>query len=267
MHGGQAELVREPLASSTLMRIPDDLGDAEGLALGDVLATGYHCARMAGVEPRGTYVVLGCGPVGLMAILATRWLGAERVFAVDSIPDRLAMAARFGAQPVSLGGTPTGTTGSSGDGFRPILPLRHHDKEGGGGQPDSNRPDAAVIAAIHNATNGRGADAVLEAVGSPAAGRLAYDVVRPGGTIAVVGVHHAPVLPFSASEAYDKNLTYRVGRCPARAYMPALIGLARARQLEIAAIFTHRVPLADGPTAYAMFDVKADGCVKVILEV
>jgi len=250
LHGGQAELVRVPWADTTLLRAPDDLGDAVALSLGDVLATGYHCARMAGVGPRGTFVVLGCGPVGLMAVLAARSLGAERPYAVDSVPERLALAARLGAEPVPLampkssdsGGSTAAATGA---------------KDGA----------SAVIAAIRDVTGGRGADAVLEAVGSPSAARLAYDLVRPGGTIAAVGVHHAPALAFSPAEAYDKNLTFRTGRCPARAYMPALVGLARAHRDEIAAVFTHRAPLAAGPAAYAMFDEKRDGCVKVMLEI
>lgn len=260
LHGGQAELVRVPLAPTTLVRIPDDLGDAEGLLLGDVLSTGYHCARMAEVGPRGTYVVVGCGPVGLMAILAARWLGAERLYAVDSVPERLAMAARFGAEPVRLGvekaSNVEGGAGAEGP-----------EAEAGVKTAQPNAGAAAVVAAIRDATDGRGADGVLEAVGSPPAGRLAFDLVRPGGTIAVVGVHHSAAFAFSPVEAYDKNLTYRVGRCPARAYMPALVDLARARRDDLAVIFTHRVPLADGPGAYALFDEKRDGCVKVMLAV
>jgi len=179
LNGGQAEYVRVPMADATLMRLPDDIGLDEALLLGDVLATGYHCARMAEVGPEGTYVVLGCGPVGLMAVLAARSLGAERLLAVDAVPERLALAAQFGAAPLQL-----------------------------------DRAD--VVAEVRQATGGRGADAVLEAAGTEAAGRLAYDLVRPGGTIAVVGMHHADRFSFSPGEAYDKNLTYRVGRCPAR---------------------------------------------------
>ncbi len=229
LQGGQAELVRVPLADSTLVAVPDDIRPEEALLLGDVLATGYHCARMAEVGPRGTFVVVGCGPVGLMAVAAARALGAEQLYAVDPVPARLEWAARFGAEPLRL---------------------------------DAHAP---VVAAIHEATGGRGADAVLEAVGRPSAGRLAYDLVRPGGTIAVVGVHHAAGFAFSPGEAYDKNLTYRVGRCPARHYMPALVDLVRQRR-DLASVFTHRRKLAEGAEAYALFDEKGDGCVKVLLE-
>lgn len=231
LQGGQAAYVRVPLADTTLLAVPDDIRPEEALLLGDVLATGYHCARMAEVGPRGTCVVLGCGPVGLMAVVAARALGAERLFAIDGVPERLEWAARFGAVPLRLGS------------------------------------DQAVVAAVHASTDGRGADAVLEAVGSPSAGRLAYDLARPGGTIAVVGVHHAAGFAFSPGEAYDKNLTFRVGRCPARHHMPALVELVRERRQDLAAVFTHRCQLAEGAAAYALFDGKQDGCVKVLLEV
>ena len=228
LHGAQAELVRVPLADTTLVRIPGDFAPEAGLLLGDVLSTGYHCAVMAGAGPGVLCAVVGCGPVGLMAVLAARELGAERVLALDSVPERLARAERLGATPLSL---------------------------------DPGDPVAAVL----EATDGRGADAVLEAVGSPAAARLAFELVRPGGTIAAVGVHHEASFPFSPGEAYAKNLTLRIGRCPARHYMPRLLPLAERRAADLAALFTHRVTLDGGPAAYSLFDRKQDGCIKVAL--
>jgi threonine dehydrogenase-like Zn-dependent dehydrogenase len=227
LHGGQAELVRVPLADSTLVRVPADLLPEVALLLGDVLATGYHCATLAEVAPGKSAAVIGCGPVGLMAVLAARELGAESVFAIDTVPERLALAARFGATPVAL--------------------------------------DDRVVGTIRDATDGRGVDAALEAVGSPAAGRLAFDVVRPGGSIGVVGVHHEANFPFSPGAAYDKNLTWRIGRCPARKYMETLVPLARRRQDDLARLFTHRLPLADAAGGYEVFDARRDGCIKVLL--
>jgi len=228
LHGGQAELVRVPLADSTLLVLPGDLALEAGLVLGDVLATGYHCATMAGLTAQDVCVVIGCGPVGLMAILAARELGAGRVLALDSVPERLALAARFGAEPVDLRG-------------------------------------ADPLAMARDATDGRGVDAVLEAVGSAESTRLAFTLVRPGGTISAVGVHHETAFPFSPGEAYDKNLTYRIGRCPARHYMERLLPVARRREADLQALFTHRVSLDQGPEAYRVFDAKRDGCIKVAL--
>lgn len=228
LQGAQAEYVRVPLAESTLVSIPEGVSDEEALLLGDVLSTGYHCARMAGIRPDGTYAVLGCGPVGLMAIVAARELGAETLYAVDAVPGRLAHAARLGARPLN---------------------YRTEDP----------------VALVREATEGRGADAVLEVVGSPEATRLAIDLVRPGGTVSAVGVHTEKRFPFSPVEAYDKNLTYRIGRCPARAVLEQLIPLVRRKKYDLASIISHQLPLSQGVLGYAMFDEKRDGCTKVAL--
>jgi threonine dehydrogenase-like Zn-dependent dehydrogenase len=228
LHGGQAQLVRVPLADTTLFPVPAELTPEAGLVLGDVLATGWHAAVMGGIVPGAVAAVVGCGPVGLMAVIAALELGAERVFALDAVPERLALAARFGATPVN---------------------LREQDP----------------VAAVREATGGRGADAVLEAVGSPEATTLAFNLARPGGTLAAVGVHHEAAFPFSPGAAYDKNLTYRIGRCPVRHYMERLLPIARRRQDELAALFTHRIPLEQGPAGYRIFDSKQEGCIKVAL--
>jgi threonine dehydrogenase-like Zn-dependent dehydrogenase len=229
LHGAQAERVRVPLAESTLVRVPEEVPDDVALLLGDVAATGYFCASMAGIRPAGAYAVVGCGPVGLMAVLGAVELGARTLFAVDAVPERLAHAERFGARPV-----------------------------------DCSREDPVEI--VRRATEGRGADAVMEAVGSPAATRAALDLVRPGGTIAAVGVHNEPAFPFSPAEAYERNLTYRIGRCPARSLIDDLLPLARAGKYDYASIISHRLPLSLGPAAYSMFDDKRDGCTKVVLD-
>jgi threonine dehydrogenase-like Zn-dependent dehydrogenase len=228
LHGGQAQLVRVPLADTTLFPVPAELTPEAGLVLGDVLATGWHAAVMGGVAPGATCAVVGCGPVGLMAVLAAQELGAERVFALDAVPERLALAARFGATPVNL-------------------------------------KELDPVATIRDATQGRGADAVLEAVGTPKATKLAFDLARPGGTLAAVGVHHEAAFPFSPGAAYDKNLTYRIGRCPVRHYMERLLQVARRRQDELALLFTHRIPLEQSPAGYRIFDSKREGCIKVAL--
>lgn len=228
VQGGQAELVRVPLAATTLFPVPGDVELDLALLLGDVLATGHHGASLAGAAPGVVCVVIGCGPVGLTAVLCARELGAAAVFALDTVPERLALAERFGAKAV-----------------------------------DARGEDAAGI--VRLATAGRGADAVLEAVGSPSAGRLAFELVRPGGTIAVVGVHHETGFAFSPGQAYDKNLTYRTGRCPARGLMETVLPVARKRRAELAAIVTHHLPLSEGSGAYAIFSAKRDGCVKIVL--
>ena len=135
----------------------------------------------------------------------------------------------------------------------------------GGAWLRARRTRGDVAAPIHDATDGRGADAALEIVGSPEASRLAFDLIRPGGVVAIAGVHHERHFDFSPVEAYDKNLTLRIGRCPARSLMDEVLPVLRRRP-ELAAIVTHRRPLAEGPEAYRLFDLKQDGCIKVAFE-
>lgn len=229
LQGTQAERVRVPLADSTLVALPDSVSDEAGLLLGDVLSTGYFCAELAGVDSSGVYAVVGCGPVGLMAVAAARHRGAERIVAVDSVPERLEIARALGARPL-------------------------------------NFLEESPTDALREMTDGRGADAVLEVVGSPAATRTAVDLLRPGGTLASVGVHTEPHLAFTPVEAYDKNLTYRTGRCPARHYMERLLPLVAEARFPLPRVVSHRLPLEDGAGAYALFDAKQDGCTKVVLE-
>lgn len=226
LHGAQAELVRVPHADASLVAVGDELPGELALLLADVVPTGWHVSRLGEVSGAEGVVVLGCGPVGLAAVVAAIEQGARRVFAVDGIQARLELAARFGAEPVTLDRIP---------------------------------------AVVREVTQGRGADAVLEVVGTAEASRLAFDLVRPGGTVAIAGVHHEKLFAFSPVEAYDKNLTLRIGRCPARSYMEELLPMLRRRG-DLAAIVTHRRPLADGAAAYEMFDRKADGCIKVAFE-
>lgn len=228
LQGGQAEYVRVPLADSTLAAIPEDVSPEEALLLGDVFSTGYFCARQARVESGSTCAIIGCGPVGLMAVVGARELGADRIFALDSIPERLELAGTFGATPID---------------FKTVDP----------------------VAVVHEATQGRGADAALDAVGTSASTRAAYDLVRPGATISVVGVHYDEQFPFSPPNAYDKNLTFTVGRCPARRVMQDLIPVVQARKYDLVSIISHRLPLAEGSEAYRLFDEKRDRCTKVVL--
>ncbi len=229
LHGGQAEFVRVPLAESTLVKIPEGVSEEEALLLGDVLSTGFFCARQAEVERNGVYVVIGCGPVGLMAVIGAREMGAQKIFALDTIPERLSKASEFGATPV-------------------------------------NALSEQAVELIRDATQGRGADGVLEAVGSHQAVRTAITLIRPGGIVASVGVCTDSHLAFSPGEAYDKNLTYKIGRCPARFMMDQLIPLVQSRKYDLASIFTHRMKLQEGKTGYQIFSGKEDHCLKVLLK-
>jgi threonine dehydrogenase-like Zn-dependent dehydrogenase len=211
------------------MRIPEGIPEEEALFLCDILPTGYFCADMAGIEPPGTYAVLGCGPVGLMAAVGAIAHGAENLYSIDPVPYRLEHAAAFGATPIDLSAS-----------------------------------DPAEV--IREATDGRGADAILEAVGTEDAARLAFDLVRPGGIISTVGVHSKQSHSFSLGEGYDRNVTFRIGRCPARHYMERLIPLVRERTFDITSIVSHRMPMSEGAHAYRIFDKKQDNASKILFD-
>lgn len=224
LHGGQAEFVRVPLADGTLVRIPADVSHELALLLGDNLSTGFYATDLAEIYPGGTYVILGCGNVGLMALEACKIRGCSNVVAIDPVSDRRNSAERLGAMVATA--------------------------------------DESAIRLINHLTDGRGADGVMELVGMPSAQRLAYQLVRPGGVIATVGCHCEATFSFSPVEAYDKNLTYRTGRCPARHYMQRLMQIPEVRGLPVQAFVTHRFSLEDGAAAYEIFSQRQQGIIK-----
>lgn len=227
LHGAQAELVRVPLASSTLVRVPAGLDHAVALLAGDVLSTAAFGADLAGVSEGDLVVVVGCGPVGLLAIRTALGRGAREVIAVDRIPSRLELAVRFGATPAHL-----------------------------------ERDEA--LALVRERSGGHGADAAIEAVGSPEATRTAASLLRAGATLAAVGVHTEPHLALSPGEIYNGNLRYASGRCPARRHLPASLELALREQDLLATLISHRLPLSQGLEAYRSFGARAPGWAKVV---
>ena len=228
LQGGQAERVRVPLADGTLKIVPDGLSGDAALLLGDNFSTACYCADLAAIQPEGVTVIIGCGSVGLLGILAARLHGATNIVAIDPVPERRARAAAMGA--VALG------------------------------------PGAEAVAAIATMSSGLGATSVMELVGLPAAQRLAWEVLRPGGVMAVIGCHCTPGFAFSPSEAYDKNLTYRTGRCPARHYMDVMTERVLGEMPHITQVITHRFAPSDCVRAYDVFAHQRDGCIKAVFE-
>lgn len=228
LHGAQAELARVPLADGTLVAVPEGLDEAVALLAGDILSTAAFGVDLAGVGPGDLVVVVGCGPVGLLTILAALERDAREVVAVDRVASRLEVAERFGAVPA-----------------------------------DFERGDP--LALVHERSEGRGADAAIEAVGTPEATRLAADLLRPGGSLAAVGVHTEPHLALAPAEIYDRNLRYASGRCSARRYMPASLELAMRDRKLIATLISHRLPLSQGVDAYRRFAAREPGWNKVVL--
>lgn len=230
LQGAQAEYIRVPMADTTLIDYrPYDLQSEEALIAGDIMSTGYFGAKLCNIFSEDAVVVIGCGPVGLLAIFSAVQLGAHQVIAIDSVDYRLDMARSFGAIALKL--------------------------------------NEESIALIKDKTNGRGVDAVIEAVGNESAQALAYDLVRPGGIISTIGVHTTDSFVFKPADVYNKNLTYTSGRCPARSLMPEILPLISKHKNELSKIFTHHMKLSEGVRAYDIFDKKEDNCIKVMLTI
>ncbi|MEX0801008.1 MAG: alcohol dehydrogenase catalytic domain-containing protein [Dehalococcoidia bacterium] len=227
--GAQAEYVRVPFGGYTLVLVPGALSDEQAILAGDVLSTGYFAAERGDIKPGDSVVVVGSGPVGLAAQMSARLFDPRTVIAIDSVPERLELARRIGSEPVNL---------ASDD----------------------------AIAFVRERTGGRGAEVVLEAVGREDALRSCFLYVRPAGTISAVGVYSEPEFPFPMFKAYLQDLTFRIGGCPVRAYMPKVLGLIEEGKLDPTVILTHTLPLAEAARAYEMFAERRDGCVKVVLK-
>ncbi|MBA3523558.1 MAG: alcohol dehydrogenase catalytic domain-containing protein [Geodermatophilaceae bacterium] len=215
--GGQGEAVRVPHADGTLVVLPPGLTGAEKrvLPLCDVLSTGHHAAVSAGVNHRSIVAVIGDGAVGLCAVLAARRLGAARVISVGHHPDRLALAAQFGAAETVEG---------------------------------SGLEAAEEVIALTG-----GVDAVLECVGAQGAWDTAIAVAADGATIGYVGVPHL-VERLDVSLLFGRNIAVRGGVTPARHYIPDLLADVLDGTLDASPVFDLTVDLADLPDGYAMMD-------------
>ncbi|MDG4826246.1 glutathione-dependent formaldehyde dehydrogenase [Asanoa sp. WMMD1127] len=264
--GGQAEYLRVPQAQYGPIKVPDGPPDERFLFLSDVLPTSWQAARYADVQPGSTIAVIGLGPIGQITARVARFLGAERVIAVEGVPERIEMARRHGIEIID--------TTSVED----------------------------VPGAIMDLTSGRGADGVVDAVGMEAEGsplqefaqraagllpdpvarkametvgidrmaalKVAFDCVRRAGTVSIIGVYGGQADPFPMLDLFDKAVTIRMGQANVRRWvdeiMPALTG--EGDPLGVEDLTTHRLPLDEAVHGYEIFKNKEDGCIKVVLK-
>jgi alcohol dehydrogenase len=214
LDGGQAELVRVPMADRCLLPLPDETSDEQALFLADILPTGFAAVRNAGPVLSDTIVVVGCGPVGLMAVLCAAGPGGG-VIAVDGVPARRKLAEEFGALAVS--------------------------------------PDEAsdVVAAR---TGGMGADVVIEAAGTAQALDAALRLARGRGTVSVVGAHFEPDYKLDAGLMFERELTLRFSIGDPITDREHLMRMVADRKLEPERVISHRMPLDEAAEAYRLFD-------------
>jgi len=226
LEGSQAEQVLVPHADMLLRRAPAELSADAALFAGDVMNTGFDGVRQAGLKPGETIAILGMGPVGLCAVQAARAAGAGQIIAVDSIPERLEMARDFGASPVH---------------------LTEEDPRG----------------AVKEATEGRGADVTIEAVGNPQALEMAIRLARKAGVVSVIGVHgqrcevHMGLL-------WNKGVTMRAGVANVIANVDEVLGLIVSGELDPSPIISHHMKLDEAADAYAAYDRRE--ALKIVLD-
>jgi 2-desacetyl-2-hydroxyethyl bacteriochlorophyllide A dehydrogenase len=214
--GAQAELLLVPNAELALRRVPDGLPADVALFAGDVMGTAYHAIDALGLEAGGTAAVLGLGPVGLCAVQVAIAAGAAQVFAVDTVAERLAMAGSFGATPVHL-------------------------------------TEAEPVKVVRAATDGRGADGVVDAVGHPDALDMAIRMARKSGAVSATGVY-AERAEVHMGLVWIKSLTLRAGQANVIAHLDPVLERLASGALDPAPLVTHHMSLDDAPEAYAVYD-------------
>jgi threonine dehydrogenase-like Zn-dependent dehydrogenase len=263
--GGQAELLRVPQAQFTHIKVPEGPPDSRFVYLSDVLPTAWQSVQYANIPDGGTVAVLGLGPIGDMAARIAHHHG-YRVIAIDLVSERLARAEQRGIETVDL-------------------------REVGSG----------LVEAIHELTDGRGAESVIDAVGMEAHGspvaklaqaatgllpdaigkrlmqtagvdRLsalysAIDIVERGGTISLIGVYGGMADPLPMLTLFDKQVTLRMGQANVKRWVDDIMPLLTDDDpLGVDTFATHVLPLDEAPHAYEIFQKKQDGAVKIMLQ-
>lgn len=265
--GGQAEYLRVPHADYGPVKVPDGPPDDRFLYLSDVLPTAWQGVRYADVPEGGSVVVLGLGPIGDMACRIARHLGAGEVIGIDLVDERLERVRGRGIDCLDA----------------------------------ATLSDQDLVAAVRDRTDGRGPDAVIDAVGmeahgSPAAEaaqkltalmpnalterlmkragvdrlaalHLAFDLVRRGGTVSILGVYGGMTDPMPMMTLFDKQVSLRMGQANVRRWVDDILPLLTDDDpLGVDDFATHRLPLSEAPAAYEMFQKKRDGAVKVVFQ-
>jgi threonine dehydrogenase-like Zn-dependent dehydrogenase len=252
--GGQAEYVRVPYADIGPVKVPQELSAEKALFLTDVFPTGYQAAAYCGIQPGDAVAVWGCGPVGQFAIRSAYMLGAERVIAIDRIPERLELARTYSAA-IAL-----------------------------------NYETVDIAEALRQITAGLGPDSCIDAVGleahgfglsgwydvtkhklwlqsdRPTALRQAIKACRKGGTVSIPGVYGGFIDKFPIGAAFAKGLTLKMGQTHVHKYAGVLLSQIQAGQIDPSFIITHRLPLEEAPRGYEIFNNKEEECIKVVLE-
>ncbi len=243
-----------PYADVGPIKVPEGLTDEQVLFLSDIFPTGYMGAEFCEIKGGETIAVFGCGPVAQFSIRSAFLLGAERVIAIDTVPERLKLAADAGAITIDF------------------MKEDVHDR-------------------IQELTHGRGADACIDAVGTepetfasansvldrlkvaafagtdrPHVLRQAINNTRNFGIVSIIGVYGGFVDKIPMGSAINRGLTFKMAQTPVQRYLPMLMERIEKGEIDPSFVITHKGTLADGPDLYKTFRDKQDGCIKVVLK-
>jgi threonine dehydrogenase-like Zn-dependent dehydrogenase len=253
--GGQAEYLRVPFADTTHIKVPEGIPDESLLFLSDIFPTGWQAAVQADIQPGDTVAIWGCGPVGQMTIRSAMLLGAEKVIAIDLLPERLSMAEAAGAITI-------------------------------------NFEEESVLDRLNELTGGEGPHKCIDAVGMEAHSTLKHpDTIvdrakqmgmlesdrphvlremiyacRPAGVISIIGVYSGLDDKIPMGQAMNKGLTFRMGQCHVPRWTDDLLHRIEDGQIDPSFVITHKMPLSAGPEMYRTFRDKQDSCIKVMLQ-
>ncbi|RED41215.1 zinc-dependent alcohol dehydrogenase [Paenibacillus sp. VMFN-D1] len=250
--GGQAELLRVPFGNFVPFKVPEDaeVEDEKILFLSDILPTAYWGVDNAGVKPGDTVIILGCGPVGLLAQKFAWQKGAKRVIAVDHVDYRLEHAKR-------TNNVETYNFEKTHDIDQTLLEAT---KGGADVVIDCVGLDAKRTAMEKVET------ALMLQGGSLGAFNTAANVVRKFGTIQVIGVYGLKYNMFPFGHLFERNVQVKMGQAPVIHYMPELFRQIQTGKIDPTDIITHRLHISDAPRAYEIFDNKDESCIKVVLK-
>ncbi|KAK2812539.1 hypothetical protein FQN50_001183 [Emmonsiellopsis sp. PD_5] len=224
LDGAQADYVRVPFADGTVMKAPEGIDGTALVLMADIFPTGYFAASNGLKQftkeqlAELTVVLIGCGPVGLCALINAEEYKPKNLLAVDSVPSRLELAKSLGAEPWNF----------------------QTDREG-------------LDKRVKELTEGRGADVVIEVVGLSPALKMGFELLRPWGTISSVGVHNGEI-PWTGNQAYGKNLRIQMGRCPVRSIFPEALDMLKKKQHLLGFMADKIMPLTQAEEGYELFD-------------
>jgi 2-desacetyl-2-hydroxyethyl bacteriochlorophyllide A dehydrogenase len=216
LQGTQADAALVPRANLTLRRVPDGLSDGAALFAGDVMGTGYHAIVASGLRPGDSCAVVGLGPVGLCAVMAARAAGAAQVFAIDTVEDRLETARGLGATPL-------------------------------------HATEEDVRRAVTGATERRGVDVAVDAVGHAPVLDLCCRLTRKAGTVSVIGVY-AERAELHMGVLWLKGLNLVSGQANVMAHLDSVLALLSSGRLDVTPLLSSEMKLEDAADAYAAYD-------------